>query len=125
MAKKHPDQIKREQIPQRSDLATQYSPLLDNLMVIPLPDVTNFGSIILPNKHQIQLNEGHVVAKGPLCSDTISIGSCVLWAAHAETRFSTDDDNGKFVIVAEPNVPMFIPPHDLKGSVEPAVVTAD
>lgn len=89
-------------------------------MIVPLPDVTSFGDIVLPTRSVIQLNEGHVVAKGPLVSDRIPIGSCVLWAEHCETKFTTDDEQKKFV-ANEANVPMFIPPVVLKGEAEPTI----
>lgn len=106
---KHPDQERREKIPKRSDLPTQYQPLMDLVMIVPIPDITKVGSIELPSKSIIQANEGHVVGKGPLCSKAIDIGDCVLFDEHSEMRLSTDDDKAKFVLVRESNISMKIP----------------
>lgn len=113
---KHPDQIKREKIPTRSALTTLYQPCMDLLMIIPIPDITQVGKIILPNKSHVQANEGHVIAKGPLCSDNIKVGACVLWDEHSEMRYSTDDDSMKFVTVRESSIALCIQPEDLHAS---------
>ena len=78
------------------------------LMIIPLPNITNVGGLILPDAHQIVLNEGHVVAAGPRClPDQFQIGDCVIWDKHTETRFKSE--GREFVIVNESLIVMKIP----------------
>lgn len=108
---KHSDQIAREKIPLRSDLPTAYHPLHDLLMVIPIPDIGQIGSIILPSKHTIQLNEGHVVEKGPRCGEQIGIGDCITWDSNSEYRMNVDGT--PFILVRESCVTMNIPQREL------------
>lgn len=83
-----------------------YLPLGTLVMIVPLPNITSISGLHLPEAHQIVLNEGHVVAKGSLCTDTIGIGDCVVWGKHMETRWKTEKE---FVTVNEQNIVMKIP----------------
>lgn len=104
---KSEEQKAREAVPHRSDLPTLYQPCKQLLMVIPLPCIKNVGSIILPDRATITLNEGHIVQKGPLCSDQFTEGECVTWDAQSEYRMEIE--GVKFILVAEPNIIMKIP----------------
>lgn len=103
---KHSDQIVREKIPSRTDLPTAYHPLHDLLMVIPIPDINKVGSIILPDRATIVLNEGHVIEKGPRCGDQIGVGDCITWDSNSEYRMNVDGT--PFILVRESCVTMYI-----------------
>lgn len=115
---KHSDQIAREKIPLRSDLPTAYHPYHDLLMVIPIPDINQVGSIILPSKHSIKLNEGHIVEKGPRCSEQLGVGDCICWDVNSEYRMNVDDV--PFINVRESCVTMYIPRKELVHEDDPA-----
>lgn len=103
----------RKKIPSIDDVPTKYRPLHGLLMVIPLPAIDKIGQIVLPDRSQIILNEGHVVARGPSCTKQIEIGDCITWEKQTETRMSID--NVDFILVNEATVIMKIPSESLKG----------
>lgn len=103
---KHADQLAREKVPSRADLPTKYHPLTNLLMVIPIPSLDKIGSLYLPEKSRIVMNEGHVIEKGPLCTESISVGDCITWDQNSEYRL--DIDGVKFVLVKESSVTMHI-----------------
>lgn len=88
----HPDQLKRESIPQHSDLGTDYEPLGNYLMVIPIPDPEKIGEIILPERAKIQQCEGHIVAVGEGVPTRYEVGDFVTWGMHHEIRMSTESE---------------------------------
>lgn len=108
---KNKDQEAREIVPSRSDLPTAYHPCHNFLMVVPLPTITTIGTIILPEQSEIRLNEGHIVEKGPLCTDNMNVGDCVTWDAQSEYRMRIDDV--PFILVKESSITMFIPVKEL------------
>lgn len=107
------DQLKREKIPSRADLPTKYHPCANLLMVIPLADIKQVGNIILPERAAIQLNEGHIVEKGPMCSDgyDLNVGDCVCWDVQSEIRMNVD--GVPFILVRESSITMKIPRTEL------------
>jgi len=109
---KSEDQKKREIIPTRDSLKTQYHPLSQLLMVVPIPGITKVGNIILPEKSTIQMNEGHIVEKGPKCTENVQVGDCVTWDQNSEYRL--DVDGVKFVLVNESSCTMRIPLAELQ-----------
>lgn len=108
------DQRKRERIPTVDDVPTQYRPTGRLLMVVPLPAVEKVGTIIIPDRHQEQMNEGHVVAKGKDCTSGIEEGDCVVWGQ--SQQFNMDVDDVKFVLVPEASCMMVIKKADLAES---------
>lgn len=106
------EQVKREQIPTIDDVPTLYRPLKSLLMVIPLPDIKQVGHIIIPERANLTMNEGHVVAKGPECQLDIDIGDCVTWDGQTENQMSID--GVRFLLVAEACCIMKITKEDLE-----------
>lgn len=111
------DQILRENIPSIDDLDTLYRPFNSQIMVIPLKAITRRGRIIIPDQAQTIINEGHVVALGPLLRNDpnalyceIGIGDCVAWSQHTETRYETDG-RAEFLLI-EPHSITLIIKHD-------------
>lgn len=86
------DQEQRESIPSHSDLGTDYLPVGNYIMVIPLPTPTKHGKIILPDRSQVQQVEGHIVAKGSGVPETYELGDCVSWGEAYEVRLRTESD---------------------------------
>lgn len=111
------DAEQREIVPTRADVPTKYHPSNDLMMIVPLPNVTKVGNIILPDKVQIVLNEGHVVEKGPKSGDQFEIGDCVTWDQQSEYRL--DIDGVKFVLVRPNAIIMRIPVADLGQQAKP------
>lgn len=108
------DQEKREVIPTRESLPSMFHPCHNLLMCIPVPGITKIGTIILPDTATITLNEGHVVEKGPLCSEHIGIGDCVTWDVQSEYRLEVD--GVKFILVKENCITMVIPRAELEAA---------
>ncbi len=106
------DAEKRLRIPKRSDLKTKYHPANDLMMVIPLPEIRSVGGIILPDRAQITLNEGHVVEMGPKAGDQFGIGDCITWDQQSEYRL--DVDGVKFILVRPNAIIMGIPKKELE-----------
>lgn len=111
--KQHEDQLKREKIPRLRDLPTKYRPLHQFVMVVPLPDVVQYGGIILPDRSHIQMSEGHVVAKGRMVTDEVGIGDCLVWNPTEEVRCKCDDDT-EFVLIPESAITLRIPMKELE-----------
>lgn len=101
------DQAARQVVPERKDVPTQYHPCQDLIMVIPLPTITKVGTIILPESSVINLNEGHIVEKGPRCSDQFEVGDCITWDTNSEYRMKVDGT--PFILVRESVISMRIP----------------
>lgn len=120
---KHPDQIKRETIPSRADIPTAFHPCHDLFMVVPVPDITKVGTIFLPDRASITLNEGHIVEKGPLCSERFDVGDCVTWDTNSEYRMEVD--GVKFILVRESVINMRIPRKELNPPEDPAQLTLE
>lgn len=102
------EDLQRLQIPKRSDVPTMYGPVGDYLMVVPLPDqnVTD-GGLVLPDRHVVRYNEGHIVEMGPRCTLEFQIGDCVTW--NQNTEYALSIENVKFILVREVNIFMRIP----------------
>lgn len=83
-------------------------------MVKPLPDIEMVGGIIVPHTARVQLNEGHILAMGPLCQSKLEVGDCVTWDEHAENRMEAD--GVKFVLVNESQIAMRIPRAELEAA---------
>lgn len=109
------EQKQREQIPTISEIPTAYRPLKNLLMVIPLPDIEKIGSIILPNRSTLTMNEGHVVALGPESKSGIEVGDCVVWDENTENKMEID--GVKFLLVADVCCILRIPKADLEKAV--------
>lgn len=108
------DQIKRVKIPNRSDLKTDYHPRGNFVMILPLPDITQIGQILLPNRSTIRLNEGHVLEVGPMAQDAgLKPGDCVTWDLNTENRM--DVDGVPFLLVADSCILMVIPRAELEA----------
>lgn len=102
------EDILRAAIPKREDVPTLYEPVQDYFMIVPLPEQTaTGGGLLLPDRHTIVYNEGHIVQKGPLCSKLYDIGDCVTWNQHSEFKVAADDV--PFVLLKEGAVLMRIP----------------
>lgn len=101
------DQLNREKVPTLEDVPTLYRPTKNYLMIVPLPTIGKVGSIIIPDRVQVALNEGHIVAKGPRCTDEVGIGDCVTWDSSQEFRMEID--GVKFLVLSEGEVCMSIP----------------
>lgn len=108
------DKAAREKVPERGDVPTKYHPCQDLLMVVPLPTITKVGSIILPQSSVINLNEGHIIEKGPRCSDQFTVGDCITWDVNSEFRMKVDDV--AFILVRESVISMKIPHSELNQS---------
>lgn len=83
-------------------------------MVVPLPEIEKRGGIIIPQVARKQLNEGHIIALGPLCQAKLEEGDCITWDEHAESLL--DIDGVKFVLVNESQVCMRIPKAELEAA---------
>lgn len=105
------DAEKRVEIPSRADLKTQYHPMNDLMMIVPLPEIKTVGGIILPDRAQITLNEGHIVELGPKSGDQFGVGDCVTWDQQSEYRL--DVDGVKFILVRPSAIIMRIPHAEL------------
>lgn len=107
----------REKIPTIEAVPTLYRPSHNFLMIVPLPEQDRSeGGLWLTEKSKIKYYEGHVVAKGPRCSDQYGIGDCVTYPQSAEYLLQVEDV--KFVLVIEPEIlmsisKMFLMEHDL------------
>lgn len=106
----------REVIPSIQDVPTLYRPVRDFVMVVPLPDQSKVGEIILPDRSHVVYNEGHVVALGPNCSPNIRIGDCIFWSQHSEYQMQIE--KSKFVLLQENNVLMKISAQELQAGTE-------
>lgn len=106
------DDLEREQIPSRDSLPTLYQPCGNLLMCIPLRTPEKIGSIVIPGMAQKPLSEGHIVEKGPLCSDNFAVGDCIVWDENSEYKMNVD--GVRFVLVGEPNITLKIPVEKLK-----------
>lgn len=108
------DQQKRQRIPTIADVPSLYRPCLNLLMVVPLADIEKVGGIIIPDTARKQLNEGHIVAMGPLCGAKLEVGDCITWDEHSENRMNVDGFN--FILVNESQVAMRIPKAELEAA---------
>lgn len=97
----------RENIPSIEDVPTLYRPSHSFLMIVPLPEQDRTeGGIFLTEKSRQRYYEGHVVAKGPRCSDQYNLGDCVTYPQSAE--YLLEVEKVKFTLVMESEVLMFI-----------------
>lgn len=106
------EDLQRMQIPTRSQLTTKYNPVRNYLMVIPLPDQNmTTGGLHLPDRHTIEVLEGHVVEKGPLCSAEIEVGDCITWIKSTAVKCEWDETipHEVILLVPESGVLMRIP----------------
>lgn len=97
------------------------------LMIIPII-ITERGAIIIPGSAHMQLNEGHIVEKGPMTTDKLGVGAVVCWNDNMEVRMACDDGKSKFVLLPESAVVMFIPAPgepDLFSKDNPEAVAAE
>lgn len=108
------DQLKREKIAKIEDVKTLYRPVRNIVMCIPLPDVKQVGSIIIPDRHPIPVNEGHIVAMGPDpdLHKYYGIGDCVTWGRNMETAMEIE--GFKFVLIPEGGILMRISKEELE-----------
>lgn len=111
------DDQARFTIPSIESLKTQYRPHGQWIMVVPLPSITKHGALHLPDRAQMPMNEGHIVAKGPAAPDELKVGDCIMWDPNSEFRLNIDD-KAKFVLVTQTNVIMRIPREQLELELE-------
>ncbi len=91
-------------------IKTCYEPASNWLMVIPFPEKSRQGSIIIPNHHRKLLYEGHIVRLGPdVDKSKFGVGDCIVWDMNCEVRFETDDSQEKFCIVSPTDVLLIYP----------------
>lgn len=108
------DQLAREKIVTIADVPTLYRPLNTGLMVAPLPEISKIGSIIIPDRARLSMNEGIIVAKGDKVPDEFGIGDCITWD---ETQDNQMEIEGvKFILVGCNHVLMRIPKEALDKS---------
>lgn len=110
------EQLQREKIPTIEEVPTQYRPLKNLLMVVPLPDIEKVGQIFIPQRSTLTMNEGHVVAIGPECGKGIEVGDCVTWDENTENKMVID--GVKFLLVADVCCVMRIPKADLESAAD-------
>jgi co-chaperonin GroES (HSP10) len=118
-----PDELVRNVIPTRQDIPTRYHPCGRYLMVKKLNEISKVGLIELPDRHRIQLDEGHIVESGPQCVASYGQGDCVFWNMH--TDISMEIDGVRFSILHEDQVIMRIPADELRAAAERGELPSD
>lgn len=114
------DQKKRENIPDPTKLGTQYRPMRNLVMVQMLPDVQQIGKIHLPTQNSIKADacEGHVLFKGPKCSEELEIGDCVTFEKQYAVGFELDGGGADFTLIPESAIVLRIPHETLRQSAQ-------
>lgn len=114
MKAKHPDQIKRETVSHLAPYLAEllYLPAPGYLMIHPLDggEQKTAGSLVLPDKFQRPVYEGHVVAVGAGV-EYYEVGDLISWQAAMET-IVTVDDQFKVALIAPSMVLMVMKPTD-------------
>jgi co-chaperonin GroES (HSP10) len=95
----------------------QLIPWGTNILLEELPKVSQRGRILIPEAHQVKLNQGKVVDKGPLCSENIVVGDILFFPFHSEHRLSlanpdVEKDDYLFIVVPEEAVLGCIKTHE-------------